>query len=209
VELSSLKGHGADAKDEAFMSIRSVPGSNLRYYLIAFNKNGSERSDDPDGVMSERIASAIRADPVADVFVMSHGWKGDIPGAIEQYDRWTKAMADCEADLKELRETRANFSPLVVGFHWPSLPWGVEEFGAGAPSFAAPAARGGAPADARRSAGLDGELMRGPSRGHAPRAGSHSRHSDRRDGRRSRRTVDVARDGGGLSSFERGTRPWR
>jgi hypothetical protein len=127
------------------MSIRSVPGSNLRYYLIAFDKNGSERSDDPDGAMSERIASAIRADPVTDVLVMSHGWKGDIPGAIEQYDRWTKAMADCEADLKELRETRANFNPLVVGFHWPSLPWGVEEFRAGATSFAAPA-QGAAPA---------------------------------------------------------------
>jgi hypothetical protein len=127
------------------MSIQSVSGSDIRYYLIAYDKDGRERIDDPDGVngkLSERVASAVRSDPVTDVFVMSHGWMGDIPAAIEQYDRWTKAMAGCEADLKELREARPGFNPLVVGFHWPSLPWGVEQFGAGAPAFAAPAAPG-------------------------------------------------------------------
>jgi len=114
------------------MSIQSVPGSDLRYYLVAFDKDGHERSDDPDGVMSDRIAAAIHGDHITDALVISHGWKGDIPGAIEQYDRWIKAMADCEADLKEIRQIRSNFSPLIVGFHWPSLPWGDEEFGKGA-----------------------------------------------------------------------------
>jgi hypothetical protein len=126
------------------MSIQSGPGSDLRYYLIAFDKDGHERSDDPNGVMSDRIAAAIR-DQITDALIISHGWKGDIPGAIEQYDRWIKAMADCVTDLKEIRQIRPNFSPLIVGFHWPSLPWGDEEFAKGARSFAAPSAQGGAP----------------------------------------------------------------
>jgi hypothetical protein len=128
------------------MSIRSAPGSNLRYYLVAYDKDGHERTDDPDGVMSDRIAAALGGDPISDVFITSHGWKGDVPGAIEQYDRWIKAMADCGTDLKEVRQIRPDFSPLIVGFHWPSLPWGDEDFGNGAPSFAAPGAQPGSPA---------------------------------------------------------------
>ena len=124
------------------MSIQQVPGSDLRYYLVAYDKDGRERPDDPDGVMSERIAQAIRDDQITDVFVMSHGWKGDIPAAVEQYDRWIKAMADCTADRAAIRQKRPGFKALLVGFHWPSQPWGEEEFGMGAASFAAPGAAG-------------------------------------------------------------------
>ena len=128
------------------MSIQQVPGSDLRYYLVAYDKDSRERSDDPDGVMSDRIGQAIRDDQITDVFVMSHGWKGDIPAAVEQYDRWIKAMADCAADRQEIRQTRPDFKALLVGFHWPSQPWGEEEFGMGAASFAAPSAAAGSPA---------------------------------------------------------------
>ena len=75
---------------------------------------------------------------------MSHGWKGDIPAAREQYNRWIQAMAGCEADRKQIRELRKDFKPLLVGFHWPSQPWGDEEIGVGAgTSFAAPGGPGG------------------------------------------------------------------
>lgn len=119
------------------MSIQKVPGTDLQYYLVSYDNDGRERQDDPDGLMSARIEKAVREDNVTDVFVMSHGWKGDVPAAIEQYDRWIAAMAACEADRKEIREQRPGFKALLVGFHWPSQPWGEEEFGAdGAGSFA-------------------------------------------------------------------------
>ncbi len=126
------------------MSVHHLQGNEFTYYLASFDKNGRERQDDPDGLMSEKATAAIRDGAVTDVFVMSHGWKGDIPAAVEQYDRWIGAMAGCEADRADIRARRPGFTPLIVGFHWPSQPWGEEEFGTGAASFAAPG--GGKPA---------------------------------------------------------------
>lgn len=117
------------------MSIRTVPGTDVRYYLASFDKLGVERTDDPDGSMSDRIVQAIREQPVTDVFVSSHGWKGDVPAAIAQYDAWIGAMAQCAVDRADVRQRRPGFAPLVVGFHWPSQPWGDEEFTGGG-SFA-------------------------------------------------------------------------
>lgn len=117
------------------MTIQQVPGTDLTYYLVAYDKNGVERPDDPDGLMSDRIAQSIHDEQVTDVFVMSHGWKGDVPAAIEQYNRWITAMADCEADRAAMRVVRPAFKALLVGFHWPSEPWGEEEFATGAASF--------------------------------------------------------------------------
>ena len=122
------------------MSIEKVTDTDLSYYLAAYDKNGRERTDDPDGVMSERIVEEIRQNPITDLFLMSHGWKGDIPAAKEQYTRWVKAMAACEPDRRDIRTRRPDFRPLIVGFHWPSLPQGDEEFGSGGASFSAPAA---------------------------------------------------------------------
>jgi hypothetical protein len=130
------------------MGIQKVPATDLQYYLVSYDKDGRERQDDPDGLMSARTEKAVREDNVTDVFVMSHGWKGDVPAAIEQYDHWIAAMAACEGDRKEIRERRPGFKALLVGFHWPSQPWGDEEFGAGGGgSFALEAGgTGGAPA---------------------------------------------------------------
>jgi hypothetical protein len=120
------------------MSDQKVPNRDVTYHLISYDKDGRERQDDPDGIMSDRVAARIRDAAVTDVFVMSHGWKGDIPAAIEQYDRWIGAMLDRTADRQQIRALRPQFTPLLVGFHWPSLPWGDEEFG-GDGSFAAAA----------------------------------------------------------------------
>src|SRR6185369_9708541 len=90
---------------------------------------GNERADDSDGLMSEVVGNALRSEPITDVFILSHGWKGDLTAAIDQYDRWIKAMAQQEADLFRMRQQRPGFKPLLIGFHWPSLPWGEEEIG--------------------------------------------------------------------------------
>jgi hypothetical protein len=125
------------------MPVQQVPNRDVAYHLISYDKTGRERQDDPGGIMSERAAEAIRNDEVTDVFLMSHGWKGDVPAAIRQYDRWIAAMLDCTADREQIRSMRPAFKALLVGFHWPSQPFGEEEFG-GDGSFSAAVGDAGA-----------------------------------------------------------------
>ena len=120
------------------MPIRTVPGTDLTYYLISFDAAGRERTDDPDGPMSRQAVDALANEPFSDVFFLSHGWKGDVPAAIAQYDGWIGTMARATADLERIRQARPGFRPLIIGLHWPSEPWGNEVLG-GAAAFAAAA----------------------------------------------------------------------
>src|SRR5947208_2482105 len=117
------------------MTIERVSGTDLMYYLIAFDANGHERSDDRDGLMSERVLDVLSNEPITDVFLFSHGWQGDVPSARDQYGRWIAAMARCTSDIERVRQARPTFQPLLVGLHWPSLPWGDEELGGSTVSF--------------------------------------------------------------------------
>lgn len=120
------------------MPIEKIANTDLSYYLVCYDKNGREQQDD-GGLLSEQVCRAVQNDGVTDVFIISHGWKGDIPAAKDQYNRWMGAMAKCDADRKQIRELRKDFKALLVGFHWPSQPWGDEEVGVGTgASFAAP-----------------------------------------------------------------------
>lgn len=121
------------------MPVRTVPGTDVQYHLLAFDKHGVERVEQ-GGRLSERILDELRGGSYTDVFIISHGWKGDVPAAIEQYDAWIAAMLECPADRARIREVRPGFRPLLIGFHWPSLPFGDEELGA---SYAAVAGVGG------------------------------------------------------------------
>ena len=123
------------------MPIETTPKSKLKYYLIAFDAEGRERTDDPDGKMSDKVIEALKSEPLTDVFILSHGWQGDVPAARRQYDNWIEAMASCPDDLEKMKQARPGFRPLMIGVHWPSLAWGEEEFGGGdaGTSFAAPA----------------------------------------------------------------------
>jgi len=116
------------------MPTRLTPRHQLPYYLLCVDESGAERREEDGTMLSERIVKAVGAsDPkVTDVFVMSHGWKGDVPAAIEQYDRWIDAMADCTEDRARARVVRPGFTPLLVGFHWPSLPFGEDAMGGNA-----------------------------------------------------------------------------
>jgi hypothetical protein len=109
-------------------------GGGEGYHLIAFDKAGRERQDDPDGIMSSRLTDIVRAGEHTDIFVASHGWKGDISAAIDQYDRWFGALLARTADRQAAKERQPGFNPLLIGLHWPSLPFGDEKFGDG--SFA-------------------------------------------------------------------------
>jgi hypothetical protein len=118
------------------MPIETVAGAGLTYYLIAFDGAGHERTDDPDGQMSRRVGEALEQEPITDVFIFSHGWMGDLPSARGQYQRWIAAMAGRADDIERLRRDRPDFQPLLIGLHWPSLPWGDEALGGSAVSFA-------------------------------------------------------------------------
>ena len=70
------------------MPIRKISNTDVEYYLVAFDEHGQERRE-PDGtLLSETLLRRAREAlaPITDVFFTSHGWKGDIPAAIEQYD---------------------------------------------------------------------------------------------------------------------------
>src|SRR3954464_6602053 len=108
------------------MPIETIPGTDLRYYLIALDEQGRERSDDPDGSMRDRIIDAIQASRPSDVFVFVHGWKGDLPAARKQYAAWMSTLMAQSSDMARAAAMRPGFAPLLVGLHGPSLPFGVE-----------------------------------------------------------------------------------
>lgn len=109
-----------------------IEGDSTRptYDLITYDENGNERTDDPHaggGLMSDIVLQSIADRPVTDVFLMSHGWMGDVPAAISQYNDWSAAMMRCEKDRAAIKNLRPNFRSYLVGIHWPSLPLGDEE----------------------------------------------------------------------------------
>jgi hypothetical protein len=117
------------------MSIETVPGTDLSYSLIAFDAAGRERTDDPDGAMTQAVIHAVRTEPFTDVFLFCHGWMGDVTYAKYQYNNWIRAMAACQPDIERLQSARANFKPLLIGLHWPSRPWGDERLRSAPVSF--------------------------------------------------------------------------
>lgn len=116
------------------MPIETVPDTSLHYYLLAYDAAGNERSEN-GSPLSRHLLEVVRAEPITDVFLISHGWKGDIPEARAQYNRWIGAMARNVEDIARIGSLRRGFRPLLVGLHWPSLPWGDEEFEAKEVSF--------------------------------------------------------------------------
>ena len=117
------------------MGYHTVPNSEIKYGLIAYDANGHERSE-TGGYFTQTLLKDIAAQNVTNVFFFSHGWKGDVPSAIDQYDRWIGALVK-SADFAKAPSVFPNFRPFFIGLHWPSLPWGSEEAGSDG-SFAAP-----------------------------------------------------------------------
>lgn len=110
------------------MGFRKIPQTEISYGLISFDSQGVERTDDPEGRMSDALLRLAEAQPFTNVFLFSHGWKGDVPAAIDQYDRWIKAFDDV-ANQTQATQALPGFRPLYIGLHWPSQPWGDEELG--------------------------------------------------------------------------------
>ena len=111
------------------MPIETIPDTDLRYYLVVLDEMGRERTDSPEGGTQECIAKAIEAKQPTDVFIFIHGWKGDLPAARTQYASWMSTLMAQTGDIERARASRPGFAPLLVGLHWPSLPFGEESLG--------------------------------------------------------------------------------
>jgi len=109
---------------------QKVIGTSLEYYLISFDKNGNECRPKEGRLISEEILAVLSKEPITDVFLMSHGWLGDVTDAKNQYQRWIAAMAKNQADIQKMQQVRPGFNPLLIGLHWPSKPWGDENLDA-------------------------------------------------------------------------------
>ncbi|WP_435611154.1 hypothetical protein [Streptomyces sp. C10-9-1] len=108
------------------MSAETVPGTETQYHLVSFDARGRERveADGPYSPVLLRHAAATRP---TDVFLFSHGWNADVPGARIQYRRWITAMESCADDRATLGERPGGYRPLLVGLHWPSKAWSDED----------------------------------------------------------------------------------
>src|SRR5262252_2271835 len=118
------------------MGFERIPGTDIEYGLISFDADGKER---PEGttLMSQQLVEKVKRDAITNVFFFFHGWKGDLPAARDQYNRWIGAFAKAP-ERQSAATTFPDFNPMFIGLHWPSQPWGDEELGGG--SFGAPAA---------------------------------------------------------------------
>jgi hypothetical protein len=115
------------------MPVRAISGTDLSYALVIFDDNGKERPESDGTLLSETLIRRVAdpAKPVSDVLFASHGWQGDVPAAIDQYDRWIAATAAQAADRAAAAQRPGGFAPLIVGLHWPSKPFGDEDPPAG------------------------------------------------------------------------------
>jgi hypothetical protein len=130
------RGRLRSCAPEGGMGFETIPNTDIHYGLISFDGDGRERLE-PTGRISELLIERAKAESVTNVFFFCHGWKGDLPAAREQYERWIKAFATSADYRGQAPERFAGFRPLFIGLHWPSLPFGDEElrggvFGGGA-----------------------------------------------------------------------------
>lgn len=126
------------------MGAEKVPGRDERYHLVSFDASGRERPEE-NGPYSRELVALLKEEAPTDVFLLSHGWYGDVPAARQQYRAWVAAMGDCPADREEAEARPGGFRPVVVGLHWPSLAWGDEDLSPA--SFAVAVADGTEPGD--------------------------------------------------------------
>src|SRR5262245_54671954 len=111
------------------MPIRNIPNTQQPYYLINFDSDGKERAADGGAVLSQVVLDELKKQPVTAVFVMSHGWVGDLDDAKAQYDKWMANLWNCAEDRDAVMKKRPDFTPLLIGIHWPSKPFGNENSG--------------------------------------------------------------------------------
>src|ERR1700722_7151104 len=114
------------------MGFQIIPNTNVQYGLISYDQDGNERLEGGKKFSETLIQQAAGH---TNIFFFCHGWKGDVLAAIRQYDLWMKALLD-STDAARASQVFPGFKAMLIGLHWPSLPWGDEELGGVGGSFA-------------------------------------------------------------------------
>lgn len=111
------------------MPYRTIPTTDTRYFMIVTDKNGAEQDNDPDapnGKLSELMLSSTVENGITDVFIRCHGWHQDKAKAFAQFDSWIGAFASLDEDRRHMQQQIPSFQEMHIGFHWPSLAWGMK-----------------------------------------------------------------------------------
>lgn len=112
-----------------YQSLPCPHAASAPFYVLPFDKRGICEAP----ATRARLLEAVASEQYTDLFVFSHGWNNDWPGAVRSYrhfiDGFMKMVEERTLALP------AHFRPLLVGIHWPSaaLTFGDED----APSMAA------------------------------------------------------------------------
>lgn len=101
------------------------------YLLLCYDADGVERPES-GATRSDDAVRSVATEQLTDVFLMSHGWQGDIPAARRQYDTWVGTMRRHARGRETMEKKVPDLRTLVIGLHWPSKAWGDEELGGGA-----------------------------------------------------------------------------
>lgn len=118
------------------MPIIDLPDVNLKYYLVVCDETGNEK-DDIDGIegkLTARISNDLQVNQsVTDVYLICHGWLSDLPGAERQYGEWIRCFHSHSISQRGKNSKGSEYTPVVIGLHWPSRPVGIELLASGAP----------------------------------------------------------------------------
>lgn len=112
-----------------YLSLSCPDAPPAPFYILPFDKRGVCEAP----VTRSRLLEDAATGRYTDIFIFSHGWNNDWPGAVQTYRRF---IAGFTAMVQERHlALPASFRPLLVGIHWPSaaLTFGDEE----APTMAA------------------------------------------------------------------------
>jgi hypothetical protein len=74
------------------LSLSAMQADLIKYYLIPFDENGTERPKPHGTLRNDTVKSALGNRSYTDVFIISHVWQGDATDALGQSSRWVPQM---------------------------------------------------------------------------------------------------------------------
>jgi hypothetical protein len=112
-----------------YQSLPCPDAPSAPFYVLPFDKRGICEAP----ATRTRLLEEVATGRYTDIFVFSHGWNNDWPGAVKSYRHFIDGFMAMVAARK--LALPAHFRPLLVGIHWPSaaLTFGDED----APNMAA------------------------------------------------------------------------
>lgn len=87
-------------------------GESAPFYMIPFDRDGACTAPRTRAA----LIGGLTANPPSHVFLFSHGWNNDWPGAIKKYEEFIDGFARTRA----AHPYRGQFRPLLIGVFWPS-----------------------------------------------------------------------------------------